>query len=442
MKILVIDDELPILDTIGEILRDEDYEVFVASSAEEGNEKMDEIQPDLILLDIWLSDMDGISFLKKLTDEKRLSCPIVMMSGHGTIQNAVEATKLGAYDFLEKPISMAKLLVTVEKALQFAELKAENQQLKAKIDPPKAIIGRSKTMQELRKRLESLAKQRRPLLITGASGTGKAHFSHYLHQQRGRPGAFVYGNQALFDQQGDALAPLLRAAAGGTLFINEISELSDNLQERLCHLLDRHSYVFDGIEEPVDVDIICASRLAPPLLRERLSGKFLDLIDIGALEIPPLNQHSEDIPELLDHYSQLLADTEQLPYRHFSTKAQNFLRQQQWLGNVRELKSLVQRLLIDSDQSEISEEEAIAAFQPSANAIREELWAQLVPKDVPFRDAREMFERHYLLEQFRRCNGNIAQLSVLVGMDRTNLYRKLRNVNIEPTEKPSHREQP
>ena len=119
MKILVID-------TIGEILRDEDYEVFVASSAEEGNEKMDEIQPDLILLDIWLSDMDGISFLKKLTDEKRLSCPIVMMSGHGTIQNAVEATKLGAYDFLEKPISMAKLLVTVEKALQFAELKAEN----------------------------------------------------------------------------------------------------------------------------------------------------------------------------------------------------------------------------------------------------------------------------------------------------------------------------
>ena len=115
MKILVIDDELPILDTIGEILRDEDYEVFVASSAEEGNEKMDEIQPDLILLDIWLSDMDGISFLKKLTDEKRLSCPIVMMSGHGTIQNAVEATKLGAYDFLEKPISMAKLLVTVKK---------------------------------------------------------------------------------------------------------------------------------------------------------------------------------------------------------------------------------------------------------------------------------------------------------------------------------------
>lgn len=433
MKILIIDDELAILETVGDILRDEDYEVFTAASAEEGSLQMAQIQPDLILLDIWLDDMDGISFLKKLGEENRLRCPVVMMSGHGTIQNAVEATKLGAYDFLEKPISMAKLLVTVEKALQFAELKAENQQLKEKINPPLNIIGRSKLMQELRKKLENLAAQTRPLLITGPTGSGKAYCARHLHQRRGLAGQFIYVNTALIDE--NSLAPLVEQSENGTLFINEISELSPLMQEQLSHLMEQHSYVFPDGERPVQLTLICASRQPLAVLREKLERKFLDLL-VSHLEVPGLSQHSDDVPELLDHYSQLIADQEQLPYRHFSTKAQNYLRQQQWLGNCRELKSLVQRLLIDSDKSEISEEEAREAFAPSASDARDELWAQVVPRELSFRDARDMFERHYLLEQFRRCNGNIAQLSQLVGMDRTNLYRKLRTVQIEPTEKP------
>lgn len=444
-SILIVDDEDMIRDSLRDILEDEHYTVHSAGSAQEAREQFQALQPDLILLDIWMPDADGISLLREWQAENRLQGPVVMMSGHGTIETAVEATRLGAYDFLEKPLSTAKLLLTIERALQTWSLQTQNAALKAQINPAADLIGKSHIMQRLREQASHLAAQQAPILLYGNAGVGKQHLGKYIHQHSPRQDApFIAANLAGMDLAdiypaligNDKRKGLIARADGGTLYLDEIASLREDSAELLITLIEQGHYTTAEGQRQADLRIIAASRLPLDLLKERLPAQLYDQLTIARLEVPPLAQHSEDVPELLDYFSQYFADHEQLPYRHFTLAAQNALRQHPWPGNVRELKNLVQRLLISNDASEIDLDEASRALSPASNRSDDGLWSQIIPKDLSLREAREVFERQYLLEQFRHCDGNVAQLAQRVGMDRTNLYRKLRSLGIDPTQKP------
>lgn len=447
-SILIVDDEEMIRETLIDVLEDEDYQVTGAENAQAARALYDKLHPDLILLDIWMPDVDGITLLREWQAEGTLRCPVIMMSGHGTIETAVEATKLGAYDFLEKPLSTAKLLLTVERALQNQALVEQNAELKAKIDPPVEIIGRSPVMQTLRDHVNLIATQKVPIFITGDAGTGKQHIAHYIHQHSNySDGAFVVLSAATMDAEniqptlvGDSKRHgLLAQAEGGTLFIDEVNELPREVQHLFSTIIEYGHYVseYGGKQKEIACHLIFASRYPQSLLKETLESALFDHLSVATIKLPRLNEHSADVPELLDYFSQYFADVEQMPYRHFSLAAQNTLRQHSWSGNVRELRNLVQRLLIQGDTPEISAEEAEAALTPAETEVQDGIWSQIIPQDLSLREAREMFEHQYLLEQFRHCDGNVAQLASRVGMDRTNLYRKLRSLGIDPTHKPN-----
>lgn len=445
--ILIVDDEEMIRETLIDILEDEGYRTFGAENADAARAEHRKVQPDLVLLDIWMPDSDGISLLREWQSQKRLHGPVVMMSGHGTIETAVEATRLGAYDFLEKPLSTAKLLLTVERALHTQQLIAQNAALKARIDPPVEIIGRSPEITALRERADALAAQQTPVLLTGAAGTGKRHIANFIHQHSLHHNAsFIGANLAVMESGdimtalvGDAERPgLIAEAEKGTLFIDEIAVLPPDCERLLIDLIENRYYLSgnQSASREIEVRLLLASSVPPAVLKERLDPALFDQITVASLALPALGAHSADVPELLEYFSKYFADHEQMNYRHFTLAAQNTLRQHDWPGNVRELRNLVQRLLIQSDAAEISAEEAEAALIPNSASIQDGLWSQLIPKDLSLREARDLFEHQYLLEQFRHCGGNIARLASRVGMDRTNLYRKLRSLGIDPTQKP------
>lgn len=446
-KILVIDDEESILDTLSDVLEDEGYDVHLAANAERARQQYQTLQPDLILLDIWMPDTDGISLLREWQNERQLYGPVVMMSGHGTIETAVEATKLGAYDFMEKPLSTAKLLLTIERALQAHALQKQNAELKAQINPPIEIIGKSRHNSQLRLQAQAIAQQDVAVLINGKAGSGKQQLARYIHQHSARAEQpFILANLAAIERQeifalltgSDKRPGLIAQANNGSLYIDEISMLDKEGQDLLLTLIEQGEYYRSqgSGKHSADIRLLSASRLPLSILKEHLNPALYDHLTIANIAIAPLCEHSEDIPDLLDYFSQYFADYEQMTYRHFNLAAQNALRQHRWPGNIREVRNLVQRLLIASDDPEIDAEEATEALTPTDNAPQDSLWSQIIPKDLSLREAREVFEHQYLLEQFRHCEGNIAKLAGRVGMDRTNLYRKLRSLGIDPTEKP------
>lgn len=447
ITILIVDDETMIFESIADILEDEGYRVFTAENAAQAREQYRTHNPDLVLLDIWMPDTDGISLLREWQDSGNPHTMTIMMSGHGNIETAVEATKLGAYDFLEKPLSTGKMLLTINRALQTQALKSQNAALKSKIAPDIELIGNSRVMRDLRERATQLANQSATLTLTGSAGTGKQQLAHYIHQHSPRhEQPFIAANIAAMDSDnilanlsGDSKrAGMIAQADGGTLYIDEASLLPTDAQKLLSQIIEHSAYQHgDGKgERQVDVRLIFASRLPLNLLKERLGNELFDHLSVATLAIADLHSHNEDIPDLLDYFVNYFADVEEMPYRHFSLAAQNLLRQHTWQGNVREVRNLVQRLLLASDDPDIELEEARDALSPLESPAPNDRWSQIIPKDLSLREAREMFEHQYLLEQFRHCDGNVAQLAGRVGMDRTNLYRKLRSLGIDPTHKP------
>lgn len=448
--ILIVDDEEMIRESLIDILEDEGYRCLSAENADNARKQYAAHQPNLVLLDIWMPDTDGISLLREWQQQSAFNSAVIMMSGHGNIETAVEATKLGAYYFLEKPLSTSKLLITIERALQTQNLLSQNAALKAQINPPVEWIGKAPQMQQLQEQAIELANKNVPILLTGKAGVGKQHLARLIHQHSTwHDGKFIHAPIASMEEHQilPALAGntqqigLIAQAEQGTLFVDEIAQLSREAQQLLLHLITEQHYLsgHSGASQQSQVRVIVASRAEPAQLKEALDSALYDQLMIAHLSIPSLSEHSSDVPELLEYFSKHFADYDQLPYRHFTLAAQNALRQHNWPGNIRELKNLVQRLLIQDDTPEIDSEEAQTALVPQTSNTNDSNWllgnlGYLL--DLSLREAREEFERQFFLAQFRLCEGNVAKLAGRVGMDRTNLYRKLRSVGIEPTDKP------
>jgi DNA-binding NtrC family response regulator len=445
--ILVIDDEPDIRQLVSEILADEGYQVAIAENAETARELKKECHPHLILLDIWMPDTDGITLLKEWTQAAQLSCPVVMMSGHGSVETAVEAIRLGAYDFLEKPLSLAKLLLVVERALETHYLQQENaglkQQLMFDIEP----IGKSASVERTKDQLKRLAQHEARVLFVGEAGVGKELYARYLHNHSSRrEGVFIdvaVGSIAAEnstveffgkEEAGKIYQGLLEQAHGGTLFLGEIAGMDKKTQSRLLSALESRSFLRVGGSEAVcvDVNVICSTRIA--LDQEVSAGRFRQdlyyLLNVVTLVIQPLREHSEDVPRLLNFYIDYFIKMEKLPFRKFSIAAQNFLRNYSWQGNVRELKNLVQRLMILGAGDDIELEEVKNAL---GSIAEKPTLLTMVPEffNLSLKEAREHFEKAYLEYHFEKNGTNVAKLAIAIGMERTHLYRKLHSLNIK-----------
>ena len=443
--ILVVDDEPDIRDLVKEILEDEGFEVAVAADAHTARESRRARRPDLILLDIWMPDTDGISLLKEWSADIGQNTSVVMMSGHGNVETAVEATRHGAFDFIEKPLSMVKLLVTVRRALEASQLKQENQDSHLNVLEVAEPVGRSPCMVQLRDQIKRIAQHDTPVFLHGESGSGKEVFARYLHrhsQRHDKPfvrisvGGLTDVNFAteLFGAEigGQIHYGLLEQANGGTLFFEDVIELEADLQGRLLGALqDRSFFRIDGTE-PIQTSFRVVAATKHDAARSVEAGVFRKdlyyLLNVVPVEIPPLRAHREDIPELLDYYVDQLSSRGQLPYRHFSVSAQNRLRNYSWPGNILELKNLVQRLLILGDGDEIDQAAVESATGEQPRVIG---GASPTGFDLPLKEAREQFERAYFEHLLRQMGGNISRVAHQSGIERTHLYRKLRALGID-----------
>jgi DNA-binding NtrC family response regulator len=442
--ILVVDDEADIRTLLKEILSEDGYEVDVAANAAQARASRAKQTPDLVLLDIWMPDVDGITLLREWSTTATNGCPVVMMSGHGTVETAVEATRLGAFDFVEKPLSLAKLLRTVERALDAG--KRRRQSGKLMVPQLMVPVGKSKLMQQLRAELQQIAANPSSVLLVGEPGTGREAFARYLHEQSPRasqPFVSVVASSLrdadadgqLFGRENNgARQPgLLEEAAGGTLFINQIEDLPAGVQRALVGVLESGRFNRVGGSEPVPFSARVVSAAQPGIETRVTSESFrrdlLSHLNTLVVRVPPLREYAEDVPELLRHYVDRAVDTEGLPFRRFSVAAQNRLRNYPWPDNVRELKTLVHRLLIQGGPEEIRLEEIereLAVQAPQGEPlVKQDLLA------LPLREAREQFERAYLQQQLLLCNGKVGQLAKRVGMERTHLYRKLRSLGVD-----------
>jgi DNA-binding NtrC family response regulator len=444
--ILVVDDEPDIRGLVQEILEDEGYEVSIAENAEEARRARRARRPDMILLDIWMPDTDGITLLKEWVGNSGQDTPVIMMSGHGTVETAVEATRLGAYDFLEKPLSTAKLLLTVRHGLENAQLKQENIGLRLEADAVTEPVGRGPTVQTLREQIKRIAQHDTSVLLIGESGSGKEVYARYLHEiSNRRTGPFVRVPIAGLTSTNSAAELFgiedaeqvhfgsLEQANGGTLFLEDIIDMELGVQARLLSALQHQSFLrVEGVASvSINVRIVAATSHDPAhaVQTGKLREDLYYHLNVVPLEIPPLREHREDIPELLNYYIDQLASKEGLPYRRFTVGAQNRLRNYSWPGNIRELKNLVHRLLILGSGADIDQAEIDSALG-QAPEITEK--GSLPGFDLPLKEAREQFERSYLEHQIRQTGGSMSKVAARVGLERTHLYRKLRALGIDP----------
>lgn len=440
--VLVVDDEADIRALIQEILTDEGYKVTVAADAEQARSARAETKIDLILLDIWMPDTDGITLLREWSDGGDLSCPVVIMSGHGTVDTAVEATRLGAFDFVEKPLSLAKLLRTVEAALESANKQAGG--TRSMLPPLLAPVGRSKLMLALREKVQQYAEHDQFVLLSGEPGSGRGAFARYLHALSRRTeeplismtaASLTEGNaeEQLLGLEDGGQAGAIERAGKGTLVIDDLSDLNATAQKILLAAIEDRSYrrVNGHDDVKLEARIVATVGVDYESLVERgaMRRDLVAHLSVLSLKVPPLREYSEDVPELLAYYVDKLVDAEGLTFRRFSVAAQNRLRNYPWPDNVRELKNLVRRLLLTGSDGDISLEEVEEEISSGAPVDE-----PLVKQDLlslPLREAREQFERAYLQQQLVLCDGKVGQLAKRVGMERTHLYRKLRSLGVD-----------
>jgi len=408
-QILVVDDEIGIRELLSEILGDEGYQVRLAENAAEARAFRSQTRPDLVLLDIWMPDTDGITLLKEWASAGLLTMPVVMMSGHGTIDTAVEATRIGAYDFLEKPIALQKLLATVGRALKHG---GEQAQPALSL----ASLGRAPLVAELKQRLERVVNLRTPLLLTGEPGCGVEIAARFLHP-RNAPWVAPENHAQL----AEAPLDLLDQAREGTLFLHEIADLSRVEQKGLL--------LASSKLERYNVRLICgASRdLAELVAHSAFDSRLYGVLAATTIRVPGLREHREDVPDLANLMLTRMVEAKGAPPRQFTTAALNALRNYDWPGNLTQLESVVRTLAQTALSDHISLEEVSRALPqpaPAQPVVRNLLFNQ------PLRDARDAFERVYFEYHIAREGGNISRVAENVGLERTHLYRKLKQLGI------------
>ena len=418
-NILVVDDEIGIRELLSEILKDEGFDVRCAENAAAARAMRRAARPDLVLLDIWMPDMDGISLLKEWASTGQLTMPVVMMSGHGTIESAIEATRIGAFDFLEKPISLPKLIATVGKAIQGGRISPK---------PGLAFehLGRAKIMLELRQRIDQVSRLKVPLLLSGEPGCGFELIARMLHQ-RNTAWVTPANNAWLAENPFASLAE----ARDGVLFIEHIELLTRNEQKGLAQLLTKL--------EKFNVRLVAAASqsMGPLIEGGAFDGALLTQLSGVALRVPSLREHPEDIPELAGTVMLQMVEANESPMRHFSIGALNALRNLEWPGNLPVLQNAVKTLALTSLNTEISAEDvARVAREFGLDAASNAAPAHgIIEYDLPLREARERFEFQYFQHHIRREDGNMSRVADKVGLERTHLYRKLKQLGIRPSGK-------
>ena len=418
-QVLVVDDEIGIRELLRDILEDEGYQVRLAENAAEAREFRQHARPDVVLLDIWMPDCDGITLLKEWGTGGLLTMPVVMMSGHGTIDTAVEATRIGAFDFLEKPIALQKLLKTVNAALKHSE------QL-PKSDMTLLNLGKSAVVSELRQRLEQLSMSKAPLLLIGEKGSGAELCAKFLHQA-GTPWIELTELQRLAETP----LELLEQLREGILFVPEVADLDKTQQKGLMVLLSK--------TEKYGTRVICStSRPLPEMVSEgTFDNGLLLILSVSTLRIPSLADHREDIPELVRAMAFLLAETIAAPYREFETAALNALRNADWPGNLTQLDSVIHNLMRTSLGEKITSEDVnrvIEQFSPLQNVVEQESSkTNGLPIDLnrPLREVRDEFERLYFEYHIKKTDKNMSRVAEAAELERTHLYRKLKQLGIK-----------
>ena len=451
--ILIVDDEADIRMLIGGVLKDEGYATRDAADSSEALAAIQARQPTLVVLDIWLqgSELDGIGILRQLQTEMP-SVPVVMISGHGTIETAVEAIKIGAYDFIEKPFKSGRLLLVVARAIEAAQLRRENAELRLRAGGELDLVGASPAINQLRQQIERVAPTGSRVLITGAPGSGKEVVGRLLHtRSRRSAGPFVpvncatmrpdrleielFGCEASNDGVPRKIGTFERAH-GGTLFLDEVADMPLETQGKIVRALQEQTFERVGGSRRVEVDVRVVASSNRELSGEIAAGRFREdlfyRLNVVPIRVPALRERREDIPLLARHFVQRGAEAARIAARDFGEDALAALQAYTWPGNVRQLRNVVDWLLIMAP-GEISEPvradmlpNEITAIAPSV--VKWDKGSEIMT--LPLRDAREVFEREYLLAQVTRFGGNISRTAEFVGMERSALHRKLKSLGV------------
>jgi two-component system nitrogen regulation response regulator NtrX len=449
--ILIVDDERDIRELISDILEDEGYTTRKAGTSDEAMAAVTSQPPALMILDIWLKDsaMDGIDILKAVKRDYP-EVPVVIISGHGNIEIAVAAIKQGAYDFIEKPFNIDQLMVVIGRAMETSRLRRENVELKRKGTGPVDMIGASAAFKSLKSQLEKVMRSNGRVLLTGPAGSGKELAARTIHAGSDRAGApFVIVNSAAVapEQMEEVLfgretsdrgveEGLLEQANGGVIYFDEVADMPPGTQSKILRVLVEQSFTRVGGADKIEVDVRVISSTTRDLLAEieakRFREELFHRLNVVPIAVPPLADRREDIPVLAEYFIKVFNATQGLPLRDVSDEAVAVLQSMPWPGNVRQLKNVIERVLILGDGTgPINAGDLPGAEGPELGSTGG--GSVVLPTalaTLPLREAREAFEREYLMTQINRFGGNISRTASFVGMERSALHRKLKSLGI------------
>ena len=451
--ILIVDDERDIRELISDILKDEGFSTRLAGTSEECMEELNKEPPGLMILDIWLKDsaMDGIDILKHVKRDTP-EIPVVIISGHGNIEIAVAAIKQGAYDFIEKPFNIDQLMVVITRAMEASRLRAENVQLKRGDVANTEMIGESAAFRTLHSQLEKVTNSNGRVMLTGPAGSGKDVAARYIHANSNRASAaFVTVNCAtmepdrmeelLFGRESPerGVEPgLLEQAHGGVVFFDEVADMPLGTQSKILRVLVEQSFQRVGGNDKVKVDLRVISSTNKDLAEEIREGRFREelyhRLNVVPIHVPSLEERREDIPSLGDFFVEAFNKVQGLPLRKISEDAAALLQTMSWPGNIRQLKNVMERVLIlgpSSGDIEAKELPDLEAGEDQSDGLK--IGGTLAT--LPLREARELFEREYLMTQINRFGGNISRTAAFVGMERSALHRKLKSLGVVTSNK-------
>ena len=450
-EILIVDDEKDIRELIGDILEDDGYTVRLAWDGETAIKEINDAPPDMIILDIWLKDsrMDGIDILKMVKRDNP-GIPVVIISGHGNIEIAVAAIKQGAYDFIEKPFNIDQLLVVVRRAMETSRLRRENASLRLKDVATTNMVGSSAAFRTLKSQLDKVTKSNGRVMLAGPPGCGKEIAARYIHGESDRANRpFVSVNSASIEpermeevlfgrhttERGHEPG-LFEQAHGGVLFFDEVADMPMGTQSKLLRVLIDQSFMRIGSSDTVRVDVRVISATNKDLQAEVDAERFREdlyhRLNVVPISVPSLESRRDDIPELANHFITEMNRDQGLPTRVLSEDALAHLQTMRWPGNVRQLKNLIERVLIlGAGDGEIAASELNSG--ESTGTTSAPMALSPVISGLPLREAREMFEREYLVAQINRFGGNISRTATFVGMERSALHRKLKSLSVITT---------